>query len=80
MDGAKTPINDVMLAAALKRARLKRGLSQEALAHASGITTNSYARIELGQANPSWTTVRQIADGLDISLRDLAGAVERAER
>ncbi len=37
---------------------------------------NTYERVELGQAAPSWSTVRSIAAALDVSLRDLAEAVE----
>jgi transcriptional regulator with XRE-family HTH domain len=67
---------DPTLAAVLRRLRVERGTTQEALAFRSGITTGSLARIELGQASPAWTTVRQIAEALDVSLVDLATAVE----
>jgi transcriptional regulator with XRE-family HTH domain len=63
-----------LLAAALRELRLKRKLTQEALAAAAGITTKSYARIELGQSSPAWVTVRLIADALGVSL---AGAGRR---
>jgi len=68
---------DPALAAVLRRLRVERGTTQEALAHGSGITTGSLARIELGQASPAWTTVRQIAAALDVSLAEIAAAVER---
>jgi transcriptional regulator with XRE-family HTH domain len=67
---------DPALAAVLRRLRLERGATQEALAYRSGITTGSLARIELGQASPAWTTVRQIAMALDVSMSELAEAVE----
>jgi transcriptional regulator with XRE-family HTH domain len=67
---------DPTLAAVLRRLRLERGATQEALAYRSGITTGSLARIELGQASPAWTTVCQIALALDVSLVELAAAVE----
>jgi transcriptional regulator with XRE-family HTH domain len=67
---------DPALAAVLRRMRVERGATQEALAYRSGITTGSLARIELGQASPAWTTVRQIAKALDVSMADLAAAVE----
>jgi transcriptional regulator with XRE-family HTH domain len=67
---------DPALAAVLRRLRVERGITQEALAHDSGLTTGSLARIELGQASPAWATVRQIAEALDVSLVELAGAVE----
>jgi transcriptional regulator with XRE-family HTH domain len=60
----------------LRRLREERGLSQEALAYGAGMTAGSYARIELGQASPAWSTVRSIADALDVSLLELSAAVE----
>ncbi len=69
---------DPSLAAVLRRLRLERGTTQEALAYRSGITTGSLARIELGQASPAWTTVRLIAAALDVTLVELAAAVEAA--
>jgi DNA-binding XRE family transcriptional regulator len=38
------------------------------------------ARVERGQTNPSWTTVRRIAMALHISLVQLARAVEQQRR
>jgi len=69
---------DPALAAVLRRLRMERGATQEALAYRSGITTGSLARIELGQASPAWATVREIAAALDVSLVELAAEVEAA--
>jgi len=69
---------DPALAAVLRRLRLERGSTQEALAYRSGITTGSLARIELGQASPAWVTVRSIASALDVTLVELAAAIEAA--
>jgi transcriptional regulator with XRE-family HTH domain len=54
----------------------RAGLSQEAVAHSAGMTVSAYARIERGEANPTWTTVTQIARGLRVSLAELAASVE----
>jgi len=70
---------DPALGAALRRAREDRGLSQEALAFKSGLTTGTVARLELGQSDPSWSTIRAVAKALAVSLAELAAAVE-AER
>jgi transcriptional regulator with XRE-family HTH domain len=75
----RSPVPDPQLAAAIRRLREQRGLTQEALAFASGVTTGSVARIELGQSVPGWDTVRQLAGALGVSLAELASAVE-AER
>jgi transcriptional regulator with XRE-family HTH domain len=74
----RTLAPDPALASVLRRLRLEQGATQEALAHDSGITTGSLARIELGQSSPAWTTVRQIADALDVTMVEIAAAVEAA--
>jgi transcriptional regulator with XRE-family HTH domain len=68
-----TPDGD--LALALLVLRKQRGHTQEDLAHAAGLTVTAYARIERGSANPTWTTVRRIADALDVTLSELGQAV-----
>jgi transcriptional regulator with XRE-family HTH domain len=69
---------DPALASTLRSLRLERGQTQEDLAHHAGITTAALARIERGQANPTWITVRCIADALDVSLAKLGASVEAA--
>lgn len=71
---------DQTLAAVLKQLREDRGLTQEEVAFAADMTASGLARIERGQNNPGWTTIRRVAEALDVSLVDLAGAVERADR
>lgn len=75
-----SPIADKSLAAVIRRLRQERHESQEEVAHGAGLTTGSYVRIELGQASPAWVTVRGIAEALDLSLVELAKAIEREER
>jgi transcriptional regulator with XRE-family HTH domain len=67
---------DKALCVVLRRIRTERGLSQEDVAFRAGITTGSYARIELWQASPTWATVRQIAGALDLSMEQLGAAVD----
>jgi transcriptional regulator with XRE-family HTH domain len=67
---------DPALAATLRRMRSERGITREALAFRSGITTGSLARIELAQASPGWDTVRLLAKGLNIGMAELGAAVE----
>ena len=69
---------DPSLACALRRLRQEGGSTQEHLAYKAGLTVAALARIERGQTNPAWTTVRRIASALDISLADLVVAVEDA--
>lgn len=70
---------DRALAATLRKMRTERGITQEDLAHRAGLTVAAVARIERGQANPTWTTVRRLAEALDTNLITLGGAVERAK-
>jgi XRE family transcriptional regulator, regulator of sulfur utilization len=48
----------------LKRLRADRGLSLSALAETSGVSKSRLGQIERGEANPSVTTVWQIANAL----------------
>jgi transcriptional regulator with XRE-family HTH domain len=71
---------DPRLAEAVRELRQRADLSQEAVAHAAGLTVSAYARIERGEANPTWTTVAQIAQALHVSLGELGDAVEGSRR
>ncbi len=70
---------DPALARVVRRCRDQSGLSQEAVARDSGLTVGAFARIERGEANPSWTTVRSIAAALGVSLADLGHALDRED-
>ena len=68
------------MTAVLRRLRERRGLSKEALAHAAQLTVSGYNRIEGGTSSPGWSTVRKIADALDVPLAELGRLVEAEER
>lgn len=61
----------------LQRARVAQGLSQEALAHAAGISTYTYQKFEKGESkpgtpmNPRLRTLVTLTQALDISLEEL---------
>jgi transcriptional regulator with XRE-family HTH domain len=59
---------DYPLGTMVRRARVRRGETQEDVARKAGLTVAAYARIERGTADPKWTTVRSIAEALEISL------------
>ena len=67
-------------AAALGRAvraiRTERGLSQVQLAAATGFIQAWISHVERGARNPSWENVGRLAEGLGVSVSELA---ERAE-
>jgi transcriptional regulator with XRE-family HTH domain len=62
---------DHALAVIVRRARVKRGETQEDVASRAGLTVAAYARIERGTSDPKWTTVRAIAEALEMSLASL---------
>ena len=65
----------------LQRARIARGLSQEALAHAAGISTYTYQKFEKGESrsgtpmNPRLRTLIALAAALDMRVEELVGGV-----
>jgi len=71
---------DCALASVLRRLREQRGQSQEQLGYRAGLTAGALARIELAQSAPAWATVLDIAQALELSLVDLATAVEDERR
>lgn len=71
---------DMDLARTLRRLRTEGGLTQEDLAHRSGITVAALARIERGQANPTWTTIRRLAVGLETTLKVIVAGVEASRQ
>lgn len=60
------------LGEAVRRLREKRGLTQEALAQEAGVTTGTVSLVERGRSNPAWGTVKALADGLSVSVAELA--------
>lgn len=59
------------LAANLKAMRLAAGLSQEALAHASGVSRRMLVGLESGEANVSFVTLDHLARALGVSFAEL---------
>ena len=63
-------------AQALRHARKRRGLSQEALGFESGYHRTYISMLERAQMNPSLRTILSIATALDIPAAQLVGDVE----
>jgi transcriptional regulator with XRE-family HTH domain len=55
----------------VQQARLKREMTQEALAAKAGISRAYLARVETGRHEPTLTTLRKIARALKMKLGDL---------
>ena len=61
-----------MLAANIKRYRIKNGLSQEQLAQKAGVTYSTLAKLESGvNQNPKVKTLQQIAKALGVTIDEL---------
>ena len=59
------------LGAAIRSARLERGLSQEAFADAAGIDRSHFGKIERGERNVSVLNVARVCDALDVTIASL---------
>jgi transcriptional regulator with XRE-family HTH domain len=55
----------------LKRLRTLNALTQAELAQRAGLTTAAVARIERDEAEPRPSTLRKLAEALDVRPRDL---------
>jgi transcriptional regulator with XRE-family HTH domain len=64
------------LAAAIRGLRETKAISQEEIAHRARLTTGTIGLIERGKANPTWTSVEQIAAALDVTVSELAALAE----
>ncbi len=63
---------DPPLPRAIRELRAEKGMTQQDLAMAAGLTLTAITRIETGKANPTWLTVRGIAGALDVTMVELA--------
>jgi transcriptional regulator with XRE-family HTH domain len=68
------------LAYVLRTTREAQGRSQESLAHAAGISVNSLRRLEYGQSNPTWTTVRALITALGLSVAEFGRELDARQR
>jgi transcriptional regulator with XRE-family HTH domain len=59
------------LAKNLKRARKKRGITQEELAYKSGLALSQIARIETGKLNSSICTIYALLQALEAEANEL---------
>lgn len=64
-----------MLAENMRKERMKQGMSQEALAHASGIHSSEISRIERGAREPRLSTLVRLARALSVTPSELLARV-----
>lgn len=55
----------------LRKLRLEKGLSQEALTLNAELSKNMVGMIERGEVNPTLTTIESLATGLDVPKKIL---------
>jgi transcriptional regulator with XRE-family HTH domain len=65
------------LGMAIRERRAERGLSQEDLAHETGVHRTYVGGIERGERNPSYTNLLRIAKALGLDLSELVARAER---
>lgn len=73
---SRGPAPDPALGVVLRRLREERGLTLETLAFMSRISMGSLGRIENSRSSAAWSTVRQIASALNVTMTELGKLVE----
>lgn len=77
MDPAFTP--QEALGEAIWRTRDERGLDQDDVAEQANLAIAQLSRLEHGNMNPSWGTIRRIAAVLGLPMSELVARAERIE-
>lgn len=75
----RTPRQRLDYAGAIERLRRRLGMTQEALADASGISPSYLSEVERGYKRPSTDVMVKIAEALGMSPSDLLAYVERID-
>jgi transcriptional regulator with XRE-family HTH domain len=75
----KTPVQE-RLGQAVKEIRSARSLTQEELAHRSGLHPTYISDVERGARNPSFQALVQLAHGLGCTLAEIGAAYDRHAR
>jgi len=63
--------------ALLKALRMEKGLSQDALARAAGLSVSAISKLEQNDMDPAWSTVQQLAKALGVSCEAFADCAAR---
>jgi transcriptional regulator with XRE-family HTH domain len=74
-----SPAFQAALGLAVKARREALGLTQEQLANDSGLHQRWISNVETGKRNPSYASLRRLADGLDLTASELLQRAERVE-
>jgi transcriptional regulator with XRE-family HTH domain len=73
------PSFQLALGRAVKARRQELGLTQEQLANGTDLHQRWISNVETGKRNPSYSSLRRLAAGLDLSASKLLALAERTE-
>jgi len=73
-----SPPDAAALGRAVQAIRAERGISQVQLAENTGFMQSWISNVEHGRRNVSWSNVGRLADGLGVSVSELAKRAESA--
>jgi transcriptional regulator with XRE-family HTH domain len=76
---SKTTPTTEALGAAVRDLRKRGDLSQEDLAHKSGLHPTYISGIERGLRNPSWRSIGRLCDALGVQISELARLAESTD-
>ena len=72
-------MSEVGLGKAIRFLRNEAKMTREALVEKSGISASELLKLEEGQADPTWGSMRQLAAALNVSMESLAELAEDFE-
>lgn len=72
-------VSSVQLGERVKELRRARGFTLEGLAELSGVSRAMISKLERGEKNPTLVVAARLAEGLGVTLSQLAGMEERRE-
>jgi transcriptional regulator with XRE-family HTH domain len=74
-----TPAFQTALGLAVKARREELRLTQETVAHDTGLHQRWISNVETGKRNPSYGSLRRLAAGLELSASELLARAEQIE-
>jgi XRE family transcriptional regulator, regulator of sulfur utilization len=81
-DQTTDPITDArrVLGRALRELRTQTGITQKELAARASADDTYISQVETGHRDIRWSTITRLLIALDVSVADLAAAIERQKR
>jgi transcriptional regulator with XRE-family HTH domain len=74
-----SPAFQAALGRAVAARRAELGLTQEQLANNTDLHQRWISNVETGKRNPSYASLRRLADGLDLTTSELIASAEKIE-